>query len=79
LKALGEVCGTFDQLPTSAVISAGLEKHGATPITTGGLADIWPGVHNSKRVVIKEFRVYPEKSMSEAKKVYIERVNGTRF
>jgi len=78
LNVLGELCSVLDRLPTSAVISAGLERHGATSIGSGGVMNVWLGVHDGERVVIKEFRAYPE-SMAEVKKVRIDREKGARF
>jgi len=75
LNVLGEVCSAFGELPTSTVISAGLEKNGDTPVTSGGLMDVWLGVHDGERVVIKVFRVYPDKSMKEVEKVRVELEN----
>lgn len=72
LNALGEVCSASGVLPTSVVISTGLEKIGTAPLASGGLMDVWSGVHDGEKVVIKVFRVYPGKAMNEVEKVRIE-------
>jgi len=73
LKTLGEVCSAFGELPTSVVISTGLKKNGTTPFASGGLMDVWSGIHNGEHVVVKVFRAYPDKTMGEVEKVRIER------
>lgn len=34
--------------------------------------DVWSGVHDGERVVIKVFRAYPDKTMNEVEKVRVE-------
>ena len=72
LNAFGEVCSASGKLPTSVVISTGLEKNGTAPIASGGLMDVWLGEHNGEPVIIKVFRVYPGKAMSDVEEVRIE-------
>lgn len=75
--ALGNVCSTTGRLPTSAVLSTGLEKHDNTPAASGKLADIWRGELCTTQVAIKAFRIYPAQNLEEAKKVrYTASIGG---
>jgi len=69
--ALGEVCSATERLPTSAVLSTGLEKRGNIAVASGGFTDIWRGEYYSKQVAIKAFRIYPAQNLKEAKEVSI--------
>ena len=72
VTALGDVCSAIGQLPTSAVISAGLEKHSKIITASGGLADTWRGEYDATQVAIKAFRIYPAQNLKEAKGVSIQ-------
>ena len=67
--ALGEVCGATERLPTSALLSAGLEKRGNIAVASGGFTDIWRGEYYAMQVAIKAFRIYPAQNLKEAKEV----------
>jgi len=71
ITALGEVCGTTERLPTSALLSTGLEKRGNIAVASGGFTDIWRGEYYSMQVAIKAFRIYPAQNFKEAKEVSI--------
>ena len=72
--SLGNVCSATARLPTSAVLSAGLEKRGAIAVASGGLTDVWRGEYNGEQVAIKAFRIYPAQNLKEAKEVRIQLV-----
>jgi hypothetical protein len=57
------------QLPTSAVLSAGLEKRGNVAVASGGLTDVWRGEYRNQQVAIKAFRIYPAQNLKETKEV----------
>lgn len=69
ITALGTVCSAIQRLPTSAVLSEGLEKNGTMAVASGGLTDIWRGDLGNNRVAIKAFRIYPAQNLREAKEV----------
>jgi len=72
VTALGDVCSATERLPTSAVVSTGLEKRGTFAVASGGSTDIWRGEYNGAQVVIKAFRIYPAQNLREAKEVSIQ-------
>jgi hypothetical protein len=69
ITALGNVCSAIQRLPTSAVLSARLEKRDIIALAPTGLTDIWYGDLGDTRVAIKTFRIYPEPNLKEAKQV----------
>ena len=69
VAALGNVCSAIQRLPTSAVLSTGLEKRGNIAVASGGFTDIWRGDLGELRVAIKAFRIYPAQNLKEAKEV----------
>ena len=69
INVLGDVCRAHMQLPTSAILSAGLDKRGDVAITSGGLTDIWPGEYRGAQVTIKVFRIHPSQKREKAKEV----------
>lgn len=71
INTLGGVCSATGQLPTSTLLSAELEKHGSTPVASGGFTDIWQGEHYGSQVAIKAFRIYPALDWNEAKEVQV--------
>lgn len=72
VTALGSLCSATQQLPTSAVLSTGLEKRGNIAVASGGFTDIWRGDLGNLRVAIKAFRIYPAQNLKEAKEVSIQ-------
>ncbi|KAF9789416.1 kinase-like domain-containing protein [Thelephora terrestris] len=74
VDALGNVCSAIQRLPTSAVLSKGLEKRGNIAVASGGFTDIWRGDLGGDRVAIKAFRIYPAQNLKEAKDVLWKRV-----
>lgn len=73
--ALGDVCSATERLPTSALLSAGLEKRGNIAVASGGFTDVWRGEHYATQVAIKAFRIYPAQNLKEAKEVSIRPVS----
>ena len=71
MTTLGNVCSTTGQLPTSAVLSAGLEKRGNIAVASrlGGLNDVWRGDWGGKQVAIRVLRICPGQDLKEAKAV----------
>jgi len=69
--ALGEICSATERLPTSALLSTGLEKRGNIAVASGGFTDIWRGEYYAMQVAIKAFRIYPAQNLKEAKEVSI--------
>ena len=67
--ALGDVCSAIQRLPTSAVLSTGLQKRDKIAVASGGFTDIWRGDLGDIRVAIKAFRIYPAQNLKEAKEV----------
>ncbi|KAF9643163.1 kinase-like protein [Thelephora ganbajun] len=73
IAALGDLCSAIERLPTSAVLSLGLEKHGSVPAASGDLTDIWRGYVGGSSVAIRAFRMYPA-YLKEAIKILWKRV-----
>jgi hypothetical protein len=69
ITALGNVCSAIGRLPTSSVISDGLEERGSIAVASGGFTDIWRGCLGGAPVAIKAFRIYPPQSLKELKEV----------
>lgn len=74
IAALGSVCSAIQKLPTSVVLSTGLEKLGEIAVASGGFTDIWQGSFEGVRVAIKAFRIYPVQNLKEAKEILWKRV-----
>ena len=72
------MCSATVRLPTSAVLSAGLEKRGNIAVASGGLTDIWRGQYNSAQVAVKAFRIYPAQNLKEAKEVSLQSTREVR-
>ena len=69
IDKLGSVCSIIEQLPTSIMLSSGLEKLGTRPFGSGGLmTDTWQGKYNDAAVAIIAFRGY-DGLQDDAKKV----------
>lgn len=68
------MCSAIERLPTSAILSAGLEKHGSFAVASGGFTDIWQGNYYATQVAIKAFRIYPAQNLREAKEASISSV-----
>lgn len=58
-------------LPTSAVLSLGLEKRGNIAVASGSLTGTWKGDLRNSRVAIKTFRACSAQNLKEAKEVSI--------
>ena len=69
VTALGNLCSEIQQLPTSTLLTTGLEKRGNIAVASGGITDIWRGELGDLRVAIKAFRIYPTQNLKEAKEV----------
>lgn len=69
LAVFGDICSALGYLPTSIVISKGLEKDGTLPFDSGGMMDYWWGKDGRGRVAVKNFRTYPDAPMAKAQKV----------
>ena len=76
--ALGNLCSAIRQLPTSAVLSTGLEKRGNIAVASGGFTDIWRGNLGDLRVAIKAFQIYPAQNLKEAKEVSMQPAREAR-
>lgn len=74
LTALGNLCSAAAQLPTSDVISTGLEKCEDIAVQSGGFADTWRGDLRGDRVCIKTLRIYPSQNLQRLKNVSIRSV-----
>ena len=72
MTAQGNVCSSIEQLPTSAIITTGLQKRGNVAMASGGIGDIWRGEYHEKQVTIKAFRIHPAGDLKEAKEVRIQ-------
>ena len=72
LISFGKICSAANQLPASVVLSAGLTKHGDTPVASGGMTDVWRGEYQGTRVAIKAFRTYSPQNLQEAMEVRVE-------
>ena len=79
MLALGNVCSAIERLPTSAILSAGLEKHGNVAVASGGFTDIWRGEYDATQVAIKAFRLHPTQNLKEAKEVSMSSVSEIGF
>ena len=77
--ALGNMCSATTRLPTSAVLSAGLERRGNIPEDSGGTTDIWRGEYGGTQVAIKAFRIHPSQRRKEAKEVRIRSASKFRL
>lgn len=74
VAALGGVCSATEQLPTSAILSAGLKKRGNIAEDSGGTADIWQGEYRGTHVAIKVFRI--SRNLKDAKRVCVRRLRN---
>ena len=72
VTALGNVYSAIQRLPTSAVLSTGLEKRGNIAVASGEFTDTWRGDLGGLQVAIKAFRIYPAQNLKEAKEVSIQ-------
>ena len=70
--ALGNVCSAIQRLPTSAVLSTGLEKRGNIAVASGGFTDTWRGDLGELQLAITAFPRYPAQDLKEAKEVSIQ-------
>ena len=70
LAALGTVCSAIGRLPTSAILSSGLQRLGGIAVASGGFSDIWRGDLNDVQVAMKAFRLRAQ-GLEAAKKVTI--------
>ena len=57
--ASGHICGHYSTLPSSHVISTGLETTSERAIVYGGFADVWGGILGSEKVCVKVLRIRP--------------------
>ena len=71
ITALGDVCSAIEQLPTSAVLTTGLEKFDDIAIESGGMGDVWRGRDRGEMVAIKAFRIHLAPDLKTAKQVRI--------
>jgi len=69
VTALGNLCSATERLPTSAVLSAGLEKCENIAVASGGLTDVWRGEWGGLRVAIRAFRISHDHDLKKAKAV----------
>ena len=69
MTALGNLCSATGQLPTSTVLSVGLEKLGDIAVASGGLNDVWRGKWGGTQVAIGGFRICHDQDLKEAKAV----------
>ena len=74
VTALGDLCSVTERLPTSAVLSSGLEKCGDTAVASGGLTDIWQGKYDGAEVAVRAFRIHPAQDLKDAKQVRLQSV-----
>jgi len=57
LRRLRHICGHHNVLPSSHIISDGLEKTGDGPVAYGGFTDVWEGLLGGEKVCVKVMRV----------------------
>lgn len=62
LRRLRQVCGYHNILPSSHIISAGLNITGEHAAAYGGFADVWEGMLGSEKVCVKVLRIYNAKT-----------------
>ena len=55
--------------PMSHIIPERLIQTTAHPIGSGGFGDVWEGVYNDKRVVIKVLCAYEDENVQKVRKV----------
>ena len=75
--ALGNVCSAAGQLPTSTLLSTGLDKWDDTPVMSGGFSEVLRGFHHDREVIIKSYRMYQH--LERAKEVSIQPTSKTCF
>ena len=68
-KRVRQLCGWTGLLPTSHTIPGKLIQTTEHPIACGGYADVWEGIYDDKRVVIKALRVYKNEDVQKIRKV----------
>jgi hypothetical protein len=56
LRRLRQICGHHNILPSSHIVSAGLETTSEHAIAYGGFADVWEGALGDEKVCIKVLR-----------------------
>ena len=78
LRALRKICGAKELLPSSHILSNGLEQNGRSPSAFGGSADVWEGTYGDQKVAIKSLRINEEVDLSSFKKEG-PRVNSKEF
>jgi len=71
VASLGNICSASGCLPSSALLSAGLEKRGSTPAISTGLIEIWRGEHGHRPVSIEVFHSCTPQLLEELKEVCI--------
>ena len=69
LHTLRKLCGRSGTLPTSCMLSEGLEKDGASPRLSGGFADVWLGKYKGRPVALKVLRIYGGDNIKVVRKV----------
>jgi len=55
-------------LPSSHMLSNGLDKSGNTPVASGGFADVWKGSYYDRIVAIKALRIYNNDDLRKFKR-----------
>jgi hypothetical protein len=64
-----KLCGACGTLPTSHIITEGLEVIGNKAYDSGGFADVWQGRFKGRKVAIKALRTYANDDPVKVKKV----------
>lgn len=73
LATLGVICSAIGRLPTSSVLSSGLQKPEDIAVASGGFSDIWRGDLNAVQVAMKAFRLHA-RGLEGAKKILWTRI-----
>jgi mitogen-activated protein kinase kinase kinase len=58
LHKLRTICGDHAILPSSYTILGDLSRVGDDPVGGGGFSDVWKGIHNGRKVCIKDPRFH---------------------
>jgi hypothetical protein len=69
MRAMPKLCAAHGMLPSSYILTDGLEVIGDKAYKFGGFADIWKGRFEGRNVAIKALRVYATNNLGKIKKV----------
>ncbi|KAF9785470.1 kinase-like domain-containing protein [Thelephora terrestris] len=79
LHKLRTLCGHNAILPSSYTISGSLSRVGDDPVGGGGFSDVWKGIHNGRKVCIKDPRFHVQNREAVKKSFCKEAITWKRL